>query len=117
MYLVLEYLQQYLITTGLKLEHGMKDRDERVARLKDFIMKRIRYVLERDEMNLSLRAVAARLSLELEQVKTLGKFKMESLKESWKRVFNTYLIQNDDLMFLSREMLDRVVRSCVMCRL
>jgi hypothetical protein len=64
-----------------------------VARLKDFIMKRIRFVLERDEMSLSLRAVAQRLGLELEQVKTLSKFKLKSLKETWKRVLNTYLIQ------------------------
>lgn len=64
-----------------------------MARLKDFIMKRIRFVLERDEMSLSLRAVAQRLGLELEQVKTLGKFKLKSLKETCKRVLNTYLIQ------------------------
>jgi len=60
----------------MKIGQEQRNRDERVARLKDFVAKRIRFVLERDEMTITLRAVAERLSLQIEQLKTLSKVKM-----------------------------------------
>jgi|LauGreDrversion4_2_1035121.scaffolds.fasta_scaffold30835_1 hypothetical protein len=60
----------------MKIGQEQRNRDERVARLKDFVAKRIRFVLERDEMTITLRAVAERLILQIEQLKTLSKVKM-----------------------------------------
>lgn len=60
----------------MKIGQEQRNRDERVARLKDFVAKRIRFVLERDEMTITLRAVAERLILQFEQLKTLSKVKM-----------------------------------------
>ena len=60
----------------MKIGQEQRNRDERVARLKDFVAKRIRFILERDEMTITLRAVAERLILQIEQLKTLSKVKM-----------------------------------------
>jgi hypothetical protein len=60
----------------MKIGQEQRNRDEKVARLKDFVAKRIRFVLERDEMTITLRAVAERLILQIEQLKTLSKVKM-----------------------------------------
>lgn len=99
-FIILEWLQQYLIGSGLKVAPDQRNREERVSRLKDFIAKRIRFVLERDEMTITLRSIADRLGLQIEQLKALCKVKMQNLSDQSKRVVTTNLIQEDDRLYL-----------------
>jgi hypothetical protein len=54
-YLILEFLQTYLINCGVKLTSQVADRDRRVTRLKQFVLSRIKQILEREQCDLNLR--------------------------------------------------------------
>ena len=65
-YLILEFLQDYLINCGVKLTPQVQERERRVQRLKQFVLSRIKCILEREQCDLNLRQVHQRLGLELE---------------------------------------------------
>lgn len=49
-------------------------------------------------MTLSLRQVSDRLGLDIEQIKTLCMYKMDSLKDTYKMITNALYIQEDDIL-------------------
>jgi hypothetical protein len=68
-FLILEFLHKYKSSQAgqpRQTHLTQNDQQDRAKRLKDFIMLRIRYVLQRDGMDLSFRRVADRLQLEFE---------------------------------------------------
>ena len=84
--MILEFLHKYKSSKANQPMHLSElEKDERARKLKSFIMLRIRYVLQRDGMDLSFRRVADRLNLEFEQIENLCKFKLEGLIADSKR--------------------------------
>lgn len=105
-YSILDFLNQYMHACTQKLDRAnkkmnykLKNKDLRNERMRDFVVKRIRFILERDTMPLSLRQVADRLGLEIEVIQKLSMFKMDTLKENKQRLDNTLYLQEDDLLY------------------
>lgn len=66
-------------------------------------MLRIRYVLQRDGMDLSFRRVADRLQLEYEQIENLCKFKLDNLISDSKREIGACHLQEIDLFHVFKD--------------
>ena len=75
-FMLLEFLQEFSVdarikcetalkTTGnLKVSKSLVDFEVQVERLKDFVNKRVNYILQRENLDISLRDIMDRLNLE-----------------------------------------------------
>jgi hypothetical protein len=65
-FLILEFLQKLFVEAAKKMEEAKVEassKEQRLQKIRNFYSMRISYVLKRDDIKLSLRSVADRLSL------------------------------------------------------
>lgn len=96
--MILQYLQNFITEASIKVEEVTKKEaritnhrefvptETKIDRLKDFIMKRISYILQLEGLEISLKHIMNRLKLEYMQVKQLCKFKIELFNEKKSRM-------------------------------
>lgn len=104
-FLILEFLQKLFVDASQKIEEAKVDAASKPGRLemiRNFYSMRISFVLKRDDIKLSLRSVADRLSLHYEQIKNLCIDSHSKLKGDRARVMSYNDIQYKDVytMFL-----------------
>jgi hypothetical protein len=105
-FLILEFLHKYKSSQQLTQQvryYSQAEQDDRAKRLKDFIMQRVRYVLQREGMDLSFRRVADRLQLEFEQIENLCRFKLENYISDSRRGVSTCNLQTADLFVVFKD--------------
>lgn len=89
-FLILEFLNDYInnhssLEPSQPRQVSQPSQSELHARLKDFIMQRVKYVLQRDDMDLSFRRMTNRLKLDFGQIEVFCKFKLDHILSESKR--------------------------------
>ena len=105
-FLILEFLQKLFVEAAKKIEEAKVEessKQQRLEKIRNFYSLRISYVLKRDDIKLSLRAVSDRLSLHYEQIKNLCIESHSKLKGDRARDLCCINIQQKDLYGMFQE--------------
>jgi len=111
---ILEFLQNYMVEASIKINETMKndskntkrantfskvgeiDKETHIERLKDFINRRISYILKKPTLEISLQTIMERLELKFLQVQKLYNHKIAKMTEEMRlEIYSERVLQGD----------------------
>lgn len=102
---ILEFFHLFQVRTveTMQRQKNTVDLPEKLERFTQFCQGRIRYVLQREGMNVSIRRITSRLDLEIGDIKMLCRMSLDVHKSNSKRQQSMCHIMQVDLMHLIEE--------------